>query len=67
MGSMPKPLTVNPCKDLCDWRPDGATRNGHLVFACAGCASQWDRDEGWTPRNLDGSIADEVQRELELR
>ncbi len=34
-----------------------------LIFSCAGCGSEWTRREGWTPRNLDGSIADAVRAE----
>ena len=37
------------------------------VFACAGCSSEWVRTEGWTPRNLDGSIAAAVVEELSRR
>ena len=57
---MPRSLRQEPCRDLCDWRPTGDVRDGDLVFACAGCTSEWVRSEGWTPRNLDGSIADAV-------
>lgn len=61
---MPHSLAQNPCRSLCDWSPTGETRDDDLVFACAGCHSEWVRTEGWTPRNLDGSIAGEVTREL---
>jgi len=61
------PLLASPCRQLCDWaaveqRPQGA------LFACGGCGSQWERGQGWTPRQADGSqppgIAEELGREL---
>lgn len=64
---MPHSLKVTPCNETCDWRPNGEVRNAELVFACAGCGSEWVRSAGWTPRNLDGSIGASVQAELEKR
>ena len=61
---MPRALRQEPCQSRCDWSPSGDVCNGDLVFACAGCTSEWTRREGWTPRNLDGSIAGRVQEEL---
>ena len=64
---MPQPLRQEPCLSKCDWAPTGETRDEYLVFACAGCRSEWVRSEGWTPRNLDGTIAAEVVAELARR
>jgi len=64
MGSMPHALRQEPCRERCDWTPSGGVRDGDLVFACAGCGSEWVRTEGWRPRNLDGSVATAVQEEL---
>lgn len=61
---MPHALRQEPCLSLCDWSPTGEVRDGDLVFACAGCTSEWVRTEGWTPRNLDGSIATAVTEEI---
>lgn len=61
---MPRPLRQEPCQSKCDWSPSGQTRDDMLVFACAGCGSEWVRTEGWTPRNLDGSIAAAVVEHL---
>ncbi len=44
-------LAVHPCRNLCDWSP---TRRAEL-WACAGCGSQWETRQGWTPRQADGS------------
>lgn len=54
---MTKTLRQEPCQSKCDWMPTGEVFDGDLVFACSGCTSEWTRQEGWTPRNLDGSIA----------
>lgn len=64
MADMPRSLRQEPCQAKCDWMPTGQMIGGDLVFACAGCRSEWTRREGWTPRNLDGSIAADVTREL---
>lgn len=61
---MPHALRQEPCQSRCDWAPTGETRGDEWVFACAGCSSEWVRSEGWTPRNLDGSIAAQVTAEL---
>ena len=62
------PLAVSPCRRLCDWaavtaaRADGSARR----FACRGCGSEWERGQGWTPQQADGSrpagIAEELRR-----
>ena len=62
---MPRALLQEPCQSRCDWTPTGDLRDGHLVFACTGCSTEWVRTEGWSPRNLDGSIAGAVAAELE--
>lgn len=62
--NMPQALRQNPCQSKCDWCPTGEVRHDELVFACASCESEWVRSEGWRPRNLDGTIADEVTAEL---
>lgn len=59
-----RPLRQNPCQSKCDWTPTGEVIGDDLVFACAGCGSEWTRQQGWTPRNLDGSIADAVAHEV---
>ncbi|HHU38280.1 MAG TPA: hypothetical protein GXZ45_03215 [Propionibacterium sp.] len=64
---MPRSLRQDPCQNQCDWTPTGETRDDLLVFACAACRSEWVRTEGWTPRNLDGSIAAAVVEELSRR
>ena len=55
------PLVVSPCRRLCDWSPIGAG-----LLACGGCGSQWERGQGWTPRQADGSqppgVAEELRR-----
>ncbi len=64
---MPRALKQAPCQSTCDWTPTGDAVNDDLVFACVGCGSEWTRAQGWTPRNLDGSIAQAVQAELSAR
>jgi hypothetical protein len=58
------PLTVSPCRTLCDWGPTGDTAGGLPLFACAGCGSEWVRTQGWSPRNADGSWPPGVREEL---
>ena len=59
-----KSLQQNPCQTKCDWYPTGEVVAEDLVFACTSCGSEWTRQEGWKPRNLDGSVAAEVELEL---
>ena len=60
------PLVVSPCRRLCDWAalpadgPDGSAG----LFACRGCGSQWERGQGWTPRQADGSQPDGIAEAL---
>jgi hypothetical protein len=58
------PLTIAPCRSLCDWARTPATQAGERVFACRGCGSQWVRSEPWAPRQADGSWPDGVREEL---
>ena len=59
------PLTVSPCRNLCDWaRTPAATPDGRRLFACRGCGSQWVRGEPWTPAQADGSRPACVAQEL---
>jgi len=58
------PLTVSPCRQLCDWTRTPATLDGLQVLACRGCGSQWVRSEPWTPAQADGSRPAAVLEEL---
>jgi hypothetical protein len=60
---MARSLRQQPCLSACDWMPTGELIAGDLVFACAGCTTEWVRTAGWAPRNLDGSIAQDVSAE----
>ncbi|UZJ25710.1 hypothetical protein RHODO2019_04455 [Rhodococcus antarcticus] len=51
-------LVVNPCRSLCSWR---RSRAGGELFACAGCGSQWEPGQGWTPVDADGVVPDAVR------
>ena len=59
------PLAVSPCRRLCDWSAVGPGERG-LLFACSGCGSEWERGQGWTPQQADGTVppglADELRR-----
>lgn len=46
-------LVVNPCRSLCEWR---ASRAAAELFVCAGCGSQWEPGQGWTPMDADGVV-----------
>ena len=59
-----KSLQQNPCQAKCDWCPTGEGIDDELVFACTACGSEWTRHEAWKPRDLDGSVATEVEAEL---
>lgn len=59
-----KSLQQNPCQAKCDWCPTGEVIGEDLIFACTGCGSEWTRQEAWKPRNLDGSVAVDVELEL---
>lgn len=61
------PLAQEPCRTLCSWGPTGGTRDGLPLFACGGCGSEWVRTEGWTPRQVDGSLHPEVRAEAARR
>lgn len=61
--AMTRTLHQEPCQSKCDWMPTGEGIDDDLVFACSGCTSEWTRQEGWLPRNLNGRIADGVNSE----
>jgi len=61
------PLTIAPCRSLCDWARTPTSKEGQPLFACRGCGSQWVRSEPWTPCQVDGSIPQDVRAELRLR
>lgn len=59
-------LVVNPCRSLCAWRQSRAGaelpgRPGGKLFVCAGCGSQWEPGQAWTPRNADGRVPKAVR------
>lgn len=58
------PLTVSPCRQVCDWTRTPALLDGRPVLACRGCGSQWVRGEPWTPAQADGSRPPAVREEL---
>ena len=62
---MYRALRQESCQSRCDWAPTATTFDDDLVFACAGCQSEWTRQQGWRPRNLDGRIDPAVIAELE--
>lgn len=58
-------LQQHPCQDLCAWQIDvEQPLIGPRRFACRGCGSQWDRTQGWTPCDRDGTVPVDVQAEL---
>ena len=58
------PLTIAPCRSLCDWARTPALHDGQPLFACRGCGSQWVRGQGWTPAQADGSRPPGIEQEL---
>ena len=58
------PLTVSPCRQLCDWARTPTTYEGAPLLACRGCGSQWVRGQPWTPAQADGSRPPAVVEEL---
>lgn len=58
------PLTVSPCRSLCDWVRTPSSYDGQALLACRGCGSQWVRGEPWTPAQADGSRPPAVLEEL---
>ena len=59
------PLTIAPCRSLCDWaRTPATTGDGRRLYACRGCGSQWVRGEPWTPAQADGTRPQCVTDEL---
>lgn len=50
------PLTISPCRSLCDWTRTPESYDGQRLFACRGCGSQWVRSQGWTPVQADGTV-----------
>jgi hypothetical protein len=66
------PLAVQPCRDLCSWRPAThartcEVRDGLPLFRCRGCGSEWVRTEGWTPADADGRVPAPVLAEVRRR
>jgi len=57
------PLLVFPCRQRCDWTAVEQRPHGRL-FACNGCGSQWERGQGWTPRQADGTQPPGIAAEL---
>ena len=60
----PVPLTVSPCRQLCDWICTPTVLDDLPVLACRGCGSQWVRSQPWTPAQADGSRPAAVLAEL---
>ena len=58
------PLTIAPCRRLCDWIRTPGSYDGQPLLACRGCGSQWVRSEPWTPAQADGSRPPAVEVEL---
>jgi hypothetical protein len=59
------PLTIAPCRSLCDWaRTPATTDDGRRLHACRGCGAQWVRGEPWTPAQADGTRPACVVEEL---
>ncbi len=58
------PLTIAPCRSLCDWVRTPALHEGQPLLACRGCGTQWVRGQGWTPAQADGSRPQAVLEEL---
>lgn len=58
------PLTISPCRQLCDWARTPAQLDNRPLFACRGCGSQWVRGEPWTPAQHDGTVPEAVREEL---
>lgn len=50
-------LVVAPCRALCDWSA-GAPAPGAVaqLLTCAGCGSQWEPGQRWTPCQADGTV-----------
>ena len=48
------PLIIAPCRTLCAWSADPTA--GERLFSCAGCGSQWEPSQAWTPRQADGTV-----------
>jgi hypothetical protein len=64
MSAAPEPLAQNPCQDLCEWLPDPLASTLPRRFSCRGCGSQWDRTQGWTPCDRDGTVPAQVRAEV---
>ncbi|HEX8497427.1 MAG TPA: hypothetical protein VF661_09560 [Actinomycetales bacterium] len=64
-------LAQHPCRAECGWVPDPRRalrpRGAPPLFRCTGCGSQWDRTEGWTPSDADGTVSPLVQTEASRR
>jgi hypothetical protein len=62
-------LAAHPCLSQCSWAPAGHGTDpvGLPLFRCAGCGSEWNRAEPWTPAERDGSVADAVAAEAARR
>ncbi|GAB3598426.1 hypothetical protein GCM10027446_28600 [Angustibacter peucedani] len=59
-------LEQHACQALCAWRRDPTSPDGALPrFRCEGCGSQWDRGQGWTPADRDGTVSPDVRAELQ--
>ncbi|WP_420175959.1 hypothetical protein [Luteococcus sp. OSA5] len=60
---MTRELQMNDCTGKCQWQPTEEVSDGHRVFACSACGSEWTSDQGWSPRNADGQVPPEVTAE----
>jgi ribosomal protein L37AE/L43A len=56
-------LVVHACRSACRWSRTRRLRAGRSVFACAGCGSQWDAGQAWTPVDADGRVPADVRAE----
>ena len=62
---MGRPLKMSDCQGKCDWLPTEDQIDGHTVFQCGACTSEWTKAQSWTPRNADGEIPTAVVAERE--
>ena len=60
-----RPLAIAACRSACAWDGTGEELDGHPLFACAGCGSEWVPSEPWTPVDWTGQVPQTVQRAVQ--
>ena len=60
---MTRELKQHDCLGKCDWKPTDEVADGLRIFSCTACGSEWNSQQGWTPRNADGEVSAEVAAE----